>query len=308
MIDSFRQKYEKMLEANRYTEPDFVFHPDYDMAYEENGNVICGVCGKPLSVRISGSLAKMGIFDDRSILTVCDCHRKAHDKYLSEKEKKKNDDYIASKIQDIRKRSILGDKYKHSSFEDFDMGVSESIQIARFRAEKYCENAEECIRRNLGMYIYGSVSKGIGTGKSMLLGCMANRLMSSMYTVFVSSFSDISNMIKSTYKQSSDKTEEDIMKIISDVDFLMIDDMGTETSEKENSISPWMVSKIYDIVNTRYNSRKPIIASGNLKFDELRNIGYTEPIISRLDEMLSAIVKCEGESYRKKMRQNELPF
>lgn len=60
-----------------------------------------------------------------------------------------------------------------------------------------------------------------------------------------------------------------------DCDLLIIDDLGTEISNQ------FTLSCLYNIINTRINRRKPVIASTNLTQSELRS-RYSDRITSRL--------------------------
>ncbi len=59
------------------------------------------------------------------------------------------------------------------------------------------------------------------------------------------------------------------------VDLLIIDDLGTEFSTAFTS------SELFDILNTRLISKKPVIISTNLSVSELQNM-YSERITSRI--------------------------
>lgn len=60
-----------------------------------------------------------------------------------------------------------------------------------------------------------------------------------------------------------------------DSDLLIIDDLGTET------VTQYTVAWLYDIVNSRINSRKPTVINTNLTHEELRQ-RYADRITSRL--------------------------
>ena len=60
-----------------------------------------------------------------------------------------------------------------------------------------------------------------------------------------------------------------------DSDLLIIDDLGTET------VTQYTVAWLYDIVNSRINSRKPTVINTNLTHEELRQ-RYAARITSRL--------------------------
>ena len=60
-----------------------------------------------------------------------------------------------------------------------------------------------------------------------------------------------------------------------DADLLILDDLGAEYN------TPFNVSSVYNIINTRMNFGKPTIISSNLTSQELEE-RYTERVVSRL--------------------------
>lgn len=60
-----------------------------------------------------------------------------------------------------------------------------------------------------------------------------------------------------------------------DCDLLILDDLGAEFS------TSFTVSAIYNIINTRLNTGKPIIISTNLSMEEME-AKYTQRITSRI--------------------------
>lgn len=121
-------------------------------------------------------------------------------------------------------------------------------------------------------------------------------------------FFEITKEIKATYNKSSLTSEVDLINKISKIDFLVIDDIGTE-SMKKNGEDTWVQEKIYDVLNKRYNERKPTIFTSNNSFSELINErGMLDKSVDRIMEMSTVILKIEGQSFRRELRKVELPF
>ena len=64
--------------------------------------------------------------------------------------------------------------------------------------------------------------------------------------------------IKSTYNSESVQTEDNVLDKYSNVDLLILDDLGAE------SVSEWAVDRIRLLVDRRYRNLKPIIVTSNL--------------------------------------------
>ena len=82
---------------------------------------------------------------------------------------------------------------------------------------------------------------------------------------------------------------------------LIIDDFGMERG------TDYALEQIYNIVDSRYRSRKPLIVTTNLTLDEIRHPQDTPHtrIYDRLLEMCVPI-SCIGVSFRKENAQKEL--
>jgi DNA replication protein DnaC len=64
---------------------------------------------------------------------------------------------------------------------------------------------------------------------------------------------------------------------------------------------------VFDIINKRYNNKKPTIFSSNHSPNELiTQRGMMQKTVDRIAEMSKAIIKLSGESYRMKNRQGGL--
>ena len=71
--------------------------------------------------------------------------------------------------------------------------------------------------------------------------------------------SSLLDMIKETFKDNS-KSENELIELFSNVDMVVIDDLGTE------KISQWSLDKLYTIIENRNENKLPIIIT--TKFDK----------------------------------------
>ena len=90
---------------------------------------------------------------------------------------------------------------------------------------------------------------------------------------------------------------------------MFIDDLGTERVQTKDG-DLWLQEKVFDVLNKRYNNRKPTIFTSNYSIQELLSErGLAIRTVDRIVEMSSAVLKVEGNSYRMKARAAvELPF
>lgn len=207
------------------------------------------------------------------------------------------------RIERLKQRSLIDDRYRNKRFTDVEM-TSNSFITAYNRCKKYCEIAGEVFEKGYGIYLWGNS----GTGKTLLTSCMANELMEKEYTVLFTNFFEILKAIRGTYSNSSNETDDSIINNIAEVDFLFIDDLGTESLSK-NAGDNFTQDKIFEIINKRYNKKKPTIFSSNYPIKSLTgDRNFMGKTVDRIYEMSSAIIKIEGESYRVKKQNDVIPF
>lgn len=115
------------------------------------------------------------------------------------------------------------------------------------------------IERN-GLFMAG----GYGTGKTHLAAAIANQLISEGTACICMTMIDLLDRIRETYKAAgSDVDEAYILSQYEDVPLLIIDDIGSEQPTE------WGVSKIFAIINARYEGYMPTIITTNYSGPEL---------------------------------------
>lgn len=247
--------------------------------YIEDNIIYCRLCNTPRMCE--------GLFG-RMVRCICKCEAAKRDREEElERQKEKQ-----RRIDKIKQTSLLGEKYKNVSFENTDTSNPEFNKIY-LRCKKYCEVAHKVLDRGIGIYLFGTK----GTGKSRLTACMANELMNQYYTVLYTNFSEISKYIRGTFNRTSE-TEYDFLERLTNIDFLFIDDFGTELVTK-NDQDLWLQEKVFEVVNKRYNNNKPIIFTSNYSLRELaEDRGVADKTIDRINEICT-VMKLEGASYRR---------
>ena len=199
-----------------------------------------------------------------------------------------------NRLDKLRGASLLGERYRDAWFTKTDLARPADFQKAFQRCHRYCEIADQALENGWGMYIYGDS----GTGKTHLTACMCNELMSQMRQCLFTNFFEISKLIKATWNGNSDAAT--VINRICDVDFLFLDDLGTEKLTN-NGEDNWLQGQVFDIINKRYNNNKPTIFSSNYSMNQLiTDRGMMAKTVDRIGEMSTAMIKLTGESYRRK--------
>ena len=251
--------------------------------YEKDGLIYCGKCGTPKQIYIEQF--------KRAMPTPCKCRKEEMQKEEELRERIKKQ----TKIRELRNASLLGERYKDALFENTETSHSADFKGIYDRCKRYCEIAEDILINGIGIYLYGTN----GTGKSRLTACMGNELMDNGYTVLYTNFTEIARQML--------KGDEFITQL-SKVEFLFIDDFGTEKVAKGDE-DMWLQEKVFEVINKRYIDRKPIIFTANYSLKELiEDRGMAKRSVDRIMEMCE-LMKLNGESYRKTaMKQRERLF
>ena len=136
-----------------------------------------------------------------------------------------------------------------------------------------------------------------GLGKTFLSSCIAKELLDKEKTVFYQTAFKVFNILEE-YKFNKDKTTEAKNKVdlLFDVDFLIIDDLGTEF------INSYTSSEFFNILNTRLLGKKKTLISTNLNMNELFNT-YSARVTSRIWGQYK-VLEFFGDDIRKKVSVN----
>lgn len=261
--------------------------------YVKGDVIYCNNCKTPRTTVIE-------LFGDKKVVRcICKCQAEKRDKEIELQEAVEKQ----VKIAKLQEASLLSERYKNVNFDSCITGENKSFDIAYNRCKKYCENSKEILEKGYGIYIYGDK----GTGKTHLTSCMANNLIRQYKQVLFTNFFEISKSIRATFKGKGN--EIDLINKISNVDFLFIDDLGTEKVTKEGE-DTWLQDKIFEVINKRYNNMKPTIFTSNYSLQELvQDRGLLDKTVDRILELSNAIIKIEGDSYRRKNRtSNDICF
>lgn len=230
----------------------------------------------------------------------CSCETKR----IREEEKEAKEKEAMKKYNSLIQNSLLGERFKNVSFDNIDLNRPDSFTTATERCKKFCDNWDKIKEEGQGIYLYGDY----GTGKTHLTACIGKELLSKNIPVVFTSFIEISKQLRDIYSNAGHETESSLIYKLTNVDLLVIDDIGAEIVKK-NGQDNFMQEKIYDIVNRRYYNKKPIIFSSNYSIAELlENRGLEQRTVDRIAEMSTVRLKLEGESYRMTLAKKNKPL
>lgn len=226
--------------------------------------------------------------------------------------------YIDGRMCECFKRRIVDSLYQQSNmshvldkenFDTFDLNYySREASASRRWATAPYDNAcnilqiakdfvarfstQETERGNL--LLYGEP----GLGKTFLTNCIAKSLLDSGHTVLYLSAIDIFEQIFGQYLINKKFELEELYNYIYNSELLIIDDLGTETT------NTFVCSSLFAIINQRELDGKSTVISTNLSMQDLQE-RYSERIMSRIVESYT-VLHLYGENIRYQKRKNEM--
>ena len=159
-------------------------------------------------------------------------------------------------------------------------------------ARRYVEHWEDMRTDNIGCLFWG----GVGTGKSYLAGCIANALMEKEIPVHMTNFALILNDLAASFEGHNEYISR-----LCRYPLLILDDFGMERGTE------YGLEQVFNVIDSRYRSGKPLIVTTNLTLDDLRNPEDTAH--SRIyDRLLSMCVpvRFTSDNFRQEAAQAKL--
>ena len=239
----------------------------------EDGLLYCGSCRQPKEAYFTEG---KNLFGRDRHPKECDCQRKRREtleaRHLEYKHREE--------VERLKRKGFTDPAMREWTFEN-DNGKCPQMH----KAYSYVEQWERVSTGNYGLILWGSV----GTGKSYFAGCIANALMEKEISVCMTNFALILNDLAASYKDRN----EYIARLCS-FPLLILDDFGMERGTE------YGLEQVYNVVDSRYRSGKPLIVTTNLTLEELQNPEDTAHarIYDRLTEMCTP-VRITGENFRK---------
>ena len=247
----------------------------------EDGLLYCGKCRKPKEAYFAPD--KAAIFGRDRHPAECDCQRTAREEREAAEKRRRHLDTV----EELKRRGFTDPAMREWTFAN-DNGRNPQMKTARF----YVEHWEDMKAGNIGYLLWGSV----GTGKSYLAGCIANALMEKGISVRMTNFALILNDLAATFEGKNEYISN-----LCRYPLLILDDFGMERGTE------YGLEQVYNVIDSRYRSGKPLIVTTNLTLTELQNPQDTPHarIYDRLLEMCAPVC-FSGENFRRESAQNKL--
>lgn len=267
-----------MAQAQRAGQPE---NGDY---YDSEGFLVCGKCHTRRQVEVNMPDLKAVPFDPKKKVRVkmpVSCRCRAERRYQEEQMLQQDKDMRA--MESLKRQSLMDERLRDVSFDSFRKTNDNAYNLKL--CLRYANHFDEMLAKNQGLLFYG----GVGTGKTFAAACIANQLLNQRIPVIMTSFVKLLESM-----QGFSEDDSVLIARLNRAKLLIIDDLGAERS------TDYALEKVYDIVDSRYRAKLPIILTTNLSMTELKestDIRYTR-IYDRIFEMCYPM-QFKGQSWRK---------
>ena len=210
--------------------------------YGKDGLLYCGKCHTPKEAFFANNLVLMG--KNRHPVD-CRCRKMEREQQEVAIRQQKHSELV---------RRLKAGGFSDTAMLDWNFENDDGRAPQMHYAHRYVEQWQTICAENLGLLLWG----GVGTGKSFLAGYIANALMEQEVPVRMTNFARILNELNGSFSGRND-----IVDKLCRYPLLIIDDFGMERGTE------YALEQIYNIVDSRYRSQKPLIVTTNLTLGEI---------------------------------------
>ena len=229
--------------------------PENGDYYDDEGFLVCGNCHTRRQVEVNMPDLKAVPFDPKKKVRVkmpvsCRCRaerRKQEEQMLMQ-------DREMREAQALKQQSLMDERLRDISFDGFQQTKDNAYNLKL--CLRYAKHFDEMLAKNQGLLFYG----GVGTGKTFAAACIANHLLNRGVPVMMTSLVKLLELI-----QGGEEKESDIIARMNSAKLVIFDDLGAERN------TDYALEKIYNIIDSRYRRKLPMLLTTNLTIDEMKD-------------------------------------
>ena len=246
-----------------------------DYINAEDGLLYCGICNTPKEQIIDLAGNKKKIYK----------HYVCRQKEIDEERKEQEEFDRRMKLNMLREAAFGDNHLCTHTFENED-GTLEHKNFAM----NYVKNFSKMENENIGLLLTGPV----GTGKTYLATAIANALIEQGITVKMINLGVVLNDMTNLQIEKNK-----YIKNLNSCRLLIIDDFGIQRD------TTFALEHIFNVIDSRYRTNKPVIFTTNLSVDTLVNTNdlREKRIYSRILEMANPLVFSGEDRRLKKMKE-----
>ncbi|MGS0654905.1 ATP-binding protein [Staphylococcus arlettae] len=186
-----------------------------------------------------------------------------------------------ARVNSIFNKSIINEDLAQCTFDNYQ-ATNEELARAKALCERYANNFSTDNKQSL--LLQGS----FGTGKSHLSMALVKTVRAKGYSVLYMNVPQLISTIKGTYNNNTNITEQELNRIISEVDLMVFDDFGINMND-------FSTGKMFELIESRVGKHN--IYTTNLNAQELSKNKDMQRIFSRIMSN-TTLIKMNGQDYR----------
>lgn len=239
----------------------------------EDGLLYCGMCKAPRQM-----VLEVPMVGTRIVPIMCPCE-------IAKREAEASREAMEAeqrRIDGMRKIGITSPDYREMVLAADDGSDPKMRAIV----DRYIEKRDLMRRENIGLLLHGSA----GGGKTFWASALANAMIDHGSSAMITTVPRLVTAMSQDFEAEKSRILEQVER----VQFLVLDDVGIERQ------TGYMAEKMFEIIDARYRSRRPLIVTTNLTLEEISNPQQMEykRVFDRIVEMCQPI-HVSGEGRRK---------
>lgn len=239
----------------------------------EDGLLYCGMCKAPRQM-----VLEVPMVGTRIVPIMCPCE-------IAKREAEAAREAMEAeqrRIDGMRKIGITSPDYREMVLAADDGSDPKMRAIV----DRYIEKRDLMRRENIGLLLHGSA----GGGKTFWASALANAMIDHGNSAMITTVPRLVTAMSQDFEAEKSRILEQVER----VQFLVLDDVGIERQ------TGYMAEKMFEIIDARYRSRRPLIVTTNLTLEEISNPQQMEykRVFDRIVEMCQPI-HVSGEGLRK---------
>lgn len=246
-----------------------------DYVDTSDGLLHCGTCRAPKERLLPApAFMREAKGETLHIPKACVCAIEEQEKEDAERRERRR----IQRAAELRAVGIQDARLRECTF-DTDDGKSSKVSAM---CRRYVERWEKVRANRIGLLMWGAT----GCGKTFFAACIANALIEHEVGVILATIPDLTARMTSNYGDGRDAVLAEVRR----APLLILDDVGFER------LTPTGLENAFAIVDTRYNSGRPLIVTTNLTLEEVRNPADMahKRMLSRIAELCAVPVHVEG--------------